>query len=128
MTIAPQITRRAFTLLEVLIAVSAFALVLAAINAIFYGALRLRNKTAESIEEALPRQKTLAVMKRDLANLVAPGGMLSGVFQTTTITNLVAGQPSPNFYTATGLIDETSPWAEVQKVSYVLVDSNRRSA
>ena len=50
------------------------------------------------------------------------------MLQTTSITNLVGGQSSPDFYTTTGLIDETSPWAEIQKVSYVLVDSTNRAA
>jgi prepilin-type N-terminal cleavage/methylation domain-containing protein len=37
-------------LLELLIAVAIFSIVLAAINAVFYGALRLRNKTTEAIQ------------------------------------------------------------------------------
>src|SRR5947207_14101285 len=52
---------RGFTLLELLIAVAVFAIVLAAINAVFYGALRLRNKTTEAIKEALPMQQALAI-------------------------------------------------------------------
>ncbi len=35
----------------------------------------------------------------------------------------MAGQSSPNFYTASGVIDETSPWADVQRVSYLLLAS-----
>jgi type II secretion system protein J len=35
----------------------------------------------------------------------------------------MAGQQvGPTLYTATGVIDETSPWAEIQKVAYYLVD------
>ena len=119
---------RAFTLLELLIAVVVFAIVLAAINAVFYGALRLRNKTTEALREALPIQQTLATIKRDLANIVVPGGPLSGVLQTTVATDMLPGRASPDFYTSTGLIDETSPWAEVQKVCYLLADSRDRTA
>src|SRR6266404_9663384 len=111
-----------FTLLEVLIAVMIFAVVLAAASTVFYGALRLRNGAAESLEQSLPRQQALAVIQRDLANLVVPGGTLSGVCRTTSITNVIGGQSSPDFYTSTGLIDPTSPWAEIQRVAYVLVD------
>jgi general secretion pathway protein J len=111
-----------FTLLELLIATVVFALVLAAINGVFYGALRLRNKSTASIEQSLPMQHALSVMKRDLSNLV-PGGMLAGGLQTTPSINNLPGQISPDFYTATGLIDETSPWSEVQRVSYLLADS-----
>ena len=119
---------RAFTLLELLIAVVVFGIVLAAINAVFYGALRLRNKTAEALREALPMQQALANIKRDLSNIVVPGGPLSGVLQTTVIADLLPGRVSPDFYTSTGLIDETSPWAEVQKVCYLLADSRDRTA
>jgi general secretion pathway protein J len=119
---------RGFTLLELLIAVAIFSIVLAAINAVFYGALRLRNKTTEAIKEALPMQQALAIIKRDLANIVVPGGTLSGVLQTTLTADMLPGRASPDFYTSDGFIDETSPWAEVQRVSYLLADSADRTA
>lgn len=118
---------RGFTLLEMLIAVAVFAIVLAAINAVFYGALRLRNKTTEALKDTLPMQQALAMIKRDLANLVTPGGTLSGALRTTVIADLLPGRVSPDFHTATGFIDETSPWAEVQKVCYLLADSTNRA-
>src|SRR5438093_39015 len=124
--VSPRRCGSGITLLELLIAVVAFAIVLAAINAVFYGALRLRNKSVESLERSLPLEQATAIIKRDLANLVLPGGPLSGSLQTTSVTNSVAGQSSPDFYTASGFIDETSPWAQVQKVSYALVPSSGR--
>ena len=88
----------------------------------------LRNGITESLEQALPAQHALSVIQRDLANLAVPGGTLSSVFQTASITNVVGGQSSPDFYTTTGLIDQTSPWAEIQRVSYVLMDPTDRGA
>jgi len=64
--------KRGFTLLEVLLAVMVFAIVLAAASTVFYGALRLRNGAAESLEQALPGQHAFTVIRRDLANLVVP--------------------------------------------------------
>src|SRR5213593_2381412 len=130
MTLSPPERRHVpgFTLIEVLIAVAIFAIVLAAINTVFYSALRLRNRSAAAFDEALPVQQAVAIIKRDLANLVVPGGTLSGALQTTSVTNAVAGQSSPNFYTSTGFIDETSPWAEVQRVADALVASTNRFA
>lgn len=121
-----------FTLLELLLAVAIFALVLAAIHSVFFGALRLRNKTAAALDSAVPLQHALALLRRDLANLVPPGGPLAGSFEsipTTTTTNanlnplltLGGRRVSPDLYTASALVDDTSPWAEVQKVSYQLV-------
>src|SRR5258708_18471485 len=91
---------RGFTLLDLLIAVAVFAIVLAAINAVFYGALRLRDKTTEALKEALPMQQALAIIKRDLANIVVPGGTLSGLLQTTTVTDMLPRRASPAFYTS----------------------------
>ena len=139
----------AFTLMEVLIAVAAFAIVLAAINSVFYGALRLRNKTAEAFDESLALQHTVALLRNDIANLLPPGGTLSGNLQTTpTAAGIGAGsgmnvsaasmalvsaasrpgQSSPEFHTTTGAIDETSPWSQVQKVSYYLTPSTNGTA
>ena len=139
-----QPSRRAFTLLEVLIAMAAFAIVLGAINSVFYAALRLRNKTAESFDQSLALQHTVALLRNDIANLLPPGGTLSGNLQTTPSTTgsgtasglnvsaasmaLVAaasrpGQSSPEFYSTTAAIDETSPWSQVQRVSYYLTPS-----
>jgi type II secretory pathway pseudopilin PulG len=127
-------------LLEVLLAVMVFAIVLLAIHSVFFTALRLRNKTTEAVERTVPLNQTVAVIKKDLANIVLPAGTLFGPFQTTpsqnsglqsgssltsgTLANqtagMMVGQSSPEFYTATGVIDLTSPFAEVQKVSYFL--------
>jgi general secretion pathway protein J len=121
-------TPAGFTLLEVLIAVAIFAIVLAAINTVFYSALRLRNKAAESFEQALPVQRAIATIQRDLANLVPPNGLLSGSLQTTAMTNTVAGQASPDFYTASAMLEDTVPWGDIQKVSYALVEPANRAA
>jgi len=111
---------RAFTLLEVLIAVAIFAIVLAAINTVLYGAVRLRNKTTEALEISLPIEQAMTTIKRDLANIVAPSGTLSGALQTSSISNALPGQIGPNFYTATGWIDGNNPWGDIQKISYLL--------
>jgi general secretion pathway protein J len=131
-----------FTLLELLIAVVVFSIVLAAINAVFYGALRLQNKTTSSLDESWPLRHALSLLQQDLANIVTPAGPLSGTLQTsrlggqstatTTATPNQAmlnqpGQGSPEFHTATGVIDELSPWAEVQKVTYYLMPSTNGS-
>jgi type II secretion system protein J len=147
---------RSFTLIEVLLAVVVFSIVLAAIHMVFYGAIRLRNKTTLALENAAPLRHTLAIIKRDLANVVVPGGTLSGQLQTTTTTTAGSrlgasqsasqstsqsrlgslsasgsasqNQTSPEFYTAVGIIDDTAPWAEVEKVSYHLADPTNNTA
>lgn len=120
--------RHAFTLMEVLLAVAVAAIILLAINGVFFGALRLRNRATEAIERALPLERALAFLQRDLANLVPPGGTLSGNLQTLGSTNaLVPDQVGPEFYTASATLDDVLPWAEVQKVAYLLVTPTNRT-
>ena len=140
----------AFTLMEVMIAMVAFAIVLTAINGVFYGAVQLRNRTVRSIDEAVGVQQALTLLQRDLANLVVPGGTLGGALQTTRTSAGTAGgsssqgsqagalasmtpvsqpgQGSPALHTSTGQVDETSPWGDTQTVTYYLSPSTNGSA
>ena len=110
-----------FTLIEVLLAVAIFAVVLAAINTVFYSALRLRNTMNESLERSLPVEQALAIIKRDLVAIVPPG-TLAGPLKCESASSLsITGQPTgPQIYTSTGTVNQTSPWGEVQKVTYYL--------
>ncbi|MCC7375433.1 MAG: type II secretion system protein GspJ [Verrucomicrobiales bacterium] len=121
---SPRSATSAFTLLEVILALAIAAVVLVAVNSLFYSALKLRQRSIEAIEATQPLQRTLAIIERDLANLVPPGGTFSGVLQTSP-TNLSVrpGLASPEFHTATGVVDDYRPWAEIQKVSYLLTQS-----
>ena len=137
--------RSAFTLLELLIAVVAFAIVLAAINGVFYSALKLRNRSAASLEKSLPLTQALTILKRDLASL-APPGKLAKELQTSPTSSAssaphfgslsgaaggagsLASQVGPDFYTYSGLLDPSAPWPNVQKVAYLLMDSTNRNA
>ena len=117
----------AFTLLEILLAVLVFSIVLGAIHVVFFSGFRLRNRTAEAIERSLPMQQALTIIKRDLANLVPPGGPLSGALQSTPTISTSGGMSSslksqngPHFYTATGIVDDNAPWGEIRRVSYFL--------
>ncbi len=115
-------SRKAFTLLEVLIAIAVSAIVLAAINMVFYSALRLRNRTMASLDESAPIDHALATIRRDLANIVAPS-RTNFPLQSTIISQSQFGQITPDLYTATGQIDGLSPWGDVQKISYGLAPS-----
>src|SRR5262252_4070278 len=50
---------QAFTLVEVLLALAICAIVLVAINAVFATAVRLRNRTSATVDEALPIERTV---------------------------------------------------------------------
>ena len=112
--------QQAFTLIEILIAVVIFTMVLAAINGVFYGALRLRTKTSRMIEESLPNRQTVAIIRRDLQGIMAPGGVLSGSLKSGGASTDMELQGAAELYTCTGDLAETAPWADVQKVTYLL--------
>lgn len=116
---------RAFTLIEVLLAVSIFAIVLGAINSVFFGALRLRNKTTESFETALPLQQTVNIIQKDIEGLMLPGGRLSGSFTTergglSNNVTFIGERTTPDIYTSSGPVGASAHWADVQKVAYFL--------
>jgi type II secretion system protein J len=124
-------SRRGFTLLEILLAVLVFSIVLAAIHTVFFSSFKLRSKTSEAIERSLPLQQTLAIIKRDLANLVPPGGTLSGQLQSSPTTSTTSGnmnrQNGPQFYTAVGIVDDHAPWGEVERVSFYLATATNNT-
>ena len=112
--------QRAFTLLEVLIAISIFAVLIGAIGSVFYAALRLRNNANRQLEECLPIEDALEAMQYDLANLVAPTGSFFGPLQTANPTNMLQGQIGPDFYVSTGQLDGMTPWGNVERLDFIL--------
>ena len=67
-----------FTLLEVLVATAIFTVLVGALYSLFYGALRLRERTYEVTEASLPKDYIVTLIKRDLASVVPPVGILAG--------------------------------------------------
>ena len=119
--------RRAFTLIEMLLAVAICAIVLVAINGVFATAVRLRDKTSDVVEESLPINRALAVMHRDLKGTVGPGGFLAGDFKcgaqvmgATMGLSGEAGSAGLDFFTSTGVISDRAPWGDIQEVFYEL--------
>ncbi len=115
----------AFTLVEILIATLIFSLILVAMNTTFSAALRLRARTTELVEDAIPIQRALAVIKRDLQCILPPGGTFAG-----SMTAENGSDPRLSrleFYTASGSLDNNSCWGDIQKVAYYLQEPEWRN-
>ncbi|MEI7936537.1 MAG: GspJ family type II secretion system protein [Verrucomicrobiota bacterium] len=118
---------KAFTLIEMLLAVAICAIVLVAINGVFATAVRLRDKTSEAVEDALPVNRAMDMMVRDLKGTVGPGGYLAGDFRcgaqamgATMGLSGEAGSAGLDFFTSTGALSDKAPWGDIQEVFYEL--------
>jgi type II secretion system protein J len=114
---------KAFTLIELILGIGIMAIVMIAMNAVFFSALRLRERTDEAVDESLPIQQTLTVLRRDLQGAMPPAadGILSGDFKVGGVVSLGVSQPVDiELYTTTGVLRESEPWSEVQRVTYQL--------
>jgi type II secretion system protein J len=109
----------AFTLIEVLLSIGIFAIVLAAINTVFFAGLRLRARTTDALASSLPMDRAISVIKSDLAGIVPPG-VLAGVMSSDTTVPGLSQQVALEIYTTTGLIGPDAPWGDIQKVDYSL--------
>jgi len=121
---------RGFTLLELLLATAVGAIVLLVINTTFFGALRLHNATHDKIADSLALQRTLMIVRRDLAGIMVPAnpqattntfsGQLTSDPTSTNDLDNTSERVTPDIATNSGKIDGWSPYAEVQMVSYYL--------
>jgi type II secretion system protein J len=115
-----------FTLLELLIAVAISAIVLAAINTLFFGALHLREKAAEAAEQTLPTDRAIEIMKKDLLAIVPPGD-LAGSFGSDSAGIGMSQPPMLELFSASGAITTDQPWGDVQKIDYSLMAPTNRN-
>ena len=121
---------RAFTLIELLLAMVLVGLVLAAVSSVFFGAFGLRQRTQALVDDGLPIQRALEVIRRDLAGLVQPGGVLSSnlITDASSLSSVSGQRVSPPLYTGTGAIRDFAPWADIQCVTYYLRPPTNRVA
>ncbi len=132
-TIEIKIQPVAFTLIEMLLSVAIFSIVLLAINAVFFSALHLERTTNRALDERLPLNQALAILRRDLLGAVQP--VSNGVFLCDFKSGAVQGglgasgaASTLEFCTTTGVINDDLPWGDTQRVSYQLVEPADRAA
>lgn len=132
-----KIKGQGFTLIEILLAVGIFAIVLFAMNTVFFSALRLERATTRAVDARQPLNQAFATLRRDLLNAVPPltnstllpRNFISGGRSGGRSGGLGTAQAGGlEFYTATGLISDDAPWGDVQKVRYELVPAANPTA
>ena len=126
-TARPQSSARSctgFTLIEVLFAALAFAIVLAAVNAVFYGSLKLRERADEKQKESRPRFQSLELLKRDLRAAFYSENFRADRFQCEPSRGLGVLADQIQFFAKTGTTDQSAPWPDVQQIEYYLAPAN----
>lgn len=113
-----------FTLIEVLFATLAFAIVLAAVNAVFYGSMRLRERADEKQKENLPRLQALELLKRDLRAAFYSEGFRADRFWCEPSRGLGVLADQIQFFTKSGTTDPSAPWPNAQQIEYYLAPAN----
>ena len=113
-----------FTLIEVLFAALAFAIVLAAVNAVFYGSMRLHERADEKQKESLPRLQSLELLKRDLRAAFYSEGFRADRFQCEPSRGLGVLADQIQFFAKNGTTEQSAPWPDVQQIEYYLAPAN----
>ena len=126
--------RSAFTLIELILAIGIAAIVLIAVNAVFFTAMHLRNDTADLVDEAAPVDATVTFIKRDLECVVTPTNgttkILSGGFRVGEgISSIGVSDPvAIEMFTASAASSDSAPWADIQRVTYELKSPTTQNA
>jgi len=116
-----------FTLMEVMLALAVSAIVLAAIGGVFYSAVRLRERTTATLDEAAPMHQALTLLRRDLQGAMPPGGTMTGDFKSGLTGSGMAQGIGLQFFTSTGVLNDNAPWGDMQEVTYELREPAQRT-
>lgn len=113
--------RRAFTLIELLLAAAIMTVLLGSLYALYAGALRIRERMWEDIQTAAPYDEAMRIIRGDLTMTVSPGVMGKPLVGTTQGQG-GARRDTLDFGSASGLILDSEPWGDVVGVQYSLVE------
>jgi type II secretion system protein J len=122
--------RRAFTLMEIMLALAVSAIVLAGIGGVFYSAVRLRERTMAMIDESTPLQQAFSFIRHDLQGALPPGGgnlPMSGDFKLSALGSGLGQNFRVEFFTTSGAVNDNTTWSDIQYISYELRDSADRT-
>jgi prepilin-type N-terminal cleavage/methylation domain-containing protein len=115
---------RGFTLIEILLASAAAALILAAIYGVFQHAMRLRDSATQRIRDMRLRSRAATVIRNDLRNAYISGGLFASLLQgdSTSIDGPDAAFPGYlKLTTTTGKDTPDALYGDVQQVEYYIV-------
>jgi type II secretion system protein J len=112
---------RAFTLIELVMALAASAIILAAVYGLFSKAIHLRNNATERTRISRVRAHAASVIRNDLANAIVSGGTMANVLEGSRDS----GTSFPGYLkfistTQRDAGDEILPSNDIQQVEYYI--------
>ena len=109
--------------MELILAIGIAAIVLGAVTAAFFSAIRLRERTSVMVDEAAPVDHAVATIRKDILCIIGSttNSVLAGDFKVGDVTTVGMSQNvAIEMYTTTGRVKDTEPWGEIQRVTYSL--------
>ena len=129
---SPTLPRRGFTLLEILLAAAAAALLLTAIYGVFVQAIHLRDKAEARVRDSRLRARAEKILRDDLNNALVSGGVLASSLTGGTNSNGgPAGSSLPGylkFTAANGKSSSGDVASDVQQIEYYLTAATGENA
>ena len=115
-----RLNQGGFTLMEVMFATMAFALILLVMQMTFSGVLGLRNRAQKRVDQQAILSQAMTIMKRDLENMIVTGGLMAEGLICTEMGSPDMPNDQLEFYSTTAVVSDQFPWGDVQKVGYLL--------
>ena len=113
--------RRAFTLIELTLALAACAALLTAIYSFFSNAVHLRNDLMERTREARVRAHAAGVIRNDLRNAIVSGGTLAATLEGSQQSSGGSFPGYLKFTTTTAPDADEVPNPDMQQIEYYIV-------
>ena len=108
----------AFTLIEILLAAVAGALILSSVYVVFSRAIHLRNSATERTRVAGLRARAVEVIRTDLQNAVVTSGIIATALEGSAQSKVSEMPGYLRFATSTAFSGGEEPLADLQEVEY----------
>ena len=115
---------RGFTLVELLLASVAAAMIMVAVYGVFERAIHLRDSATRRVHDSRQRSRAAAIIRNDLRNALVSGGLLAGVVEGDSAGTGGMNSGFPGYLkvtTSTGKDTDDNLYGDVQQVEYYIV-------
>jgi len=113
-------TRSGFTLMELLVASVAFAMIVLVIKVTLMESMEMRERGQKRMDQLNTRMRIMEIIESDLKQCMLKETTFAQEFRGETVSGAMTRTDQLEFYTASGIIQTNQPWGHLQKVRYYL--------